>query len=293
MKKIRNRLIVLAFGLMALLYGCQKNPGTPEYQKEITIFGYLWGNKPLSSDHAIMIAYTQPVSEYYELDKALIQGASVTLTETSTGRIYTLNDSPQRSGFYFNDGLLVQPKTTYNLEVRVDGEVVTASTTVPPVLKITTDLSKDSINYVYQKNLSRQKPIYLEGESPDQIVLVDMHCNESYKDAEYIEPFQNHKYPTDQEEYDGGRDGEPRHISAMGRLKEFVSEEYPGQYVVFWYSSMIAFFGSYTMQVIALDDNYHKFIYTEHPEYNSGIHGGLGIFGSVSGEVFQFVVLKP
>lgn len=289
----KNKWIWLTLTLTSFLYGCQKNPTTPDYQKEITVFGYLYGNEKLTSEHAILIAYTQPILKYYELNQAAIRGAVVTLREADTGLIYQLKDTPEKPGFYFNDSLLVKPKTTYHLRVEVDGKVVTASTMVPPILKVTTKLRQDTINYVYPKNLSREMPIYLECESIDQIVLVDMYCNESYKNAEYITPFLDHKYPADQEEYDGGKDGEPRHITAFAKLKDFISEEYPGQYVVFWYSSMIVFYGSYTMQVLAIDDNYHKFLYTEHPEYSSGVKGGIGVFGSVCGATFQLVVQKP
>ncbi|MDI6809390.1 MAG: DUF4249 family protein [Candidatus Eisenbacteria bacterium] len=291
--RVAIKLMLVVFALALLLPGCEKNPGAPDYQKEITVFGYLWGNDTLNAERAIMIAYTQPVLARYTLENAAIRGASVTLTETSTGRVYTLNESPQRPGFYFNDSLVVQPKTTYNLEVKADGKVVRASTTVPPVLKLTTVLNPDSVNSVYQKNLSREKPILLEGESPDQIVLVDMYCNESYRDAEYTESFGGSRHPRNEEEYDGGVNGEPRHIRAMAKLGEFVSDEYPGQYVVNWYSSMIVFYGSNTMQVLAIDDNYHKFLYTEHPVYSGGVKGGLGVFGSVCGKTYQLMVLKP
>ena len=285
-------LMLIVLALVLLPSGCEKNPGAPNYQKEITVFGYLWGNDTLNAERAIMIAYTQPVLARYDLENAAIRGASVTLTETSTGHVYTLSESTQKPGFYFNDNLVVQPKTTYNLEVRADGKVVTASTTVPPILKLTTVLSPDHVNSAYQQNLSRDKPIFLEGEFPDQIVLVDVYCQEPYWNAEYTESFGGGRHPRNEEEYDGGVDGEPRHIRAMARLGELVSDDYPGQYVVNWYSSMIVFYGSNTMQVLAIDDNFHRFLYTEHPVYSGGVNGGLGVFGSVCGETYQLMILK-
>jgi len=53
---------------------------------------------------------------------------------------------------------------------------------------------------------------------------------------------------------------------------------------------MIVFRRSNTMQVLAIDDNYHNFLYTEHPEFNGGINGGIGVFGSVCGESFELIV---
>jgi hypothetical protein len=292
--KTINRLLPLILASVLLICGCDKNPAAPEYEKEISVFGYLWGNEVLTAEHAILVAYTQPILEYYDLEKAGIRNASVTITEAGTGKVYQLQDAANKPGFYYNDSLLVRPKATYQLRIEIDGKVVTASTTVPPDLEMTTILQNNSINYEYQNNLSREKPIYLECELPEQVVLVDMYCNEPYDKAEYINPFYgSHKYPGDEDEYDSGIDGEPRHIKAIGRLKDFISADYPNEYVVFWYSSMIVFYGSYTMKVMAIDDNYQKFNYKEHPELESGVQDGLGVFGSVTGKAFELSILKP
>lgn len=287
-------MILAVFALLFLCVACDENPSEPDYQKEIALFGYLRGNEPLNSANAIMIAYSQPITDYYELEKAAITGANVTLTDASNNQIYKLNDTAEKPGFYFNDSLMIRVKTTYHLRVEIDDKVVTASTTVPPALTIETELSKDSVTQAYRENLGKTKPIYIDCESTDQIVLVDMFCNELWQNAEYVSPFhENHKYPDDQEEYDSGRNGEPRHIMAFARLKDFVSAVYPDQYVIFWYSSMIVFYGSYTLQVLAIDDNYHKFLYAEHPELNSGIDGGIGVFGSLVSERYELMILKP
>lgn len=293
--KLLRKKILFAILFICLLIACDKNPSAPDYQQEITIFGYLWANETLNADHAIMMAYSQPVTSFYDNEKAAITGAKITLKDVTNNAVpYHLNDSPERPGFYFNDSLMIQPNTTYKLRVEVDGKVATATTTVPPELVASTKLSEDTINYVYRKNLGTKYPILLTCENDAQLVLVDMFCNESYDKAEYIYPFhEKHKYPDDQEEYDGGRNAEPRHIMAFAKLKDFASDDYQGQYVVFWYSSMIVFYGSNTLQVLAIDENYHKFIYSEHPEFNSGVKGGIGVLGSVYGKKYELMVLKP
>ncbi|MCI0512390.1 carboxypeptidase-like regulatory domain-containing protein [candidate division KSB1 bacterium] len=284
-------LIVLS---LVCLQGCEQNPSGPDYQKEVTIFGYLWGNEYLTAEHAILVAYTRPITEFYRLEDAGIQDAQVTLTNLNTGQVTILEDSVVRPGFYFNDRLLILPETSYRLEVRADGRLVTATTTVPANLKVTTRLRQDSVNAVYVENLSREMPVFIESSSPDQIVLVDLFCDESYTNAEYINPFnEKRKFPESQEEYDGGSNGEPRHIMGSARLKEFISPQYPGQYVIYWYSSMVVFYGAYTMQVTAIDGNYHRFLYQEHPEYSGGVQGGLGVLGSVCGATFKLKILKP
>lgn len=200
--KVKYKLSLLGIIIGTFLLGCTKNPSDPEYQKEISVFGFLWGNEKLTVDHAVLVSFSQPIMAYYDLNEAAIQNAVVTITEASGGDVYTLKNTPQKPGYYFNEELLVKPKTTYNLTVEVDGKVVTASTTVPPTMDIKTELFRsDTVNYVHHTNLGYDKPIYLDGELEDQIILVDMFCNETYEKAEYIYPFHDsHKFPEDQEE---------------------------------------------------------------------------------------------
>ena len=79
----------------------------------------------------------------------------------------------------------------------------------------------------------------------------------------------------------------------FGKYETFTSTNFPNQQVIDWYSSMLVFYGSYTMQVIAIDKNYQTYISTkEYREFESGIDGGIGIFGSVTGKTFKLNVLK-
>jgi len=292
--KINYKYIGIVFILMAIFLGCENTPNEPTYQKEIAIFGYLWGNKNLNADHAIMLAYTQPITDYYKWEKAAIHNANVTLTDLNSGKTYELYTTPERPGYYFNDSLLIKAQTPYQLRAEVAGKVVTATTTVPPVLKTTSKLRTDTTNYEYYDNISFEKPVFLECEAPDQIILVDMYCNESYQTAEYITEFYGHKKPENEDEYEEGSNGEPRHILGFGKYETFTSDNFPGQFVVDWYSSMIVFYGAYTLQILAIDDNYSDFITTqEYREYKSGIKGGIGVFGSMTGETYKLMVLKP
>lgn len=285
-------------GLILLLIGlflaCDTNPNAPVYQNEITIFGYLRGNETITTKNAILITNTQPITDFYDLKTAGIRGASVVLTDQLLSKSYQLIDVPDQPGYYYNDTVLVKPKTTYRLQVKVEGKTVTAATTVPPILQTETQLLSDTTNYVFPKNLGTQKPIYLDCEFEDQIILIDMYCNEEFYNAEIINPFrEDKKYPDDQRQYDGGQNGEPRHIVAMAKYSDLRAEMYQNQPVIYWYSAMIVYYGSNTLQVMAIDDNYHHFLYKENPEFNSGVRGGIGVFGSVTGKKFKLMVQKP
>jgi hypothetical protein len=289
--KIPNKYLLIVF-LLLLIFACGKNPNTPDYQKEIAVFGFLLGNKSMTADRAIMITYTQPIDEFYDLGQAAIQDANVTITEVNSGKVYILEDT-EKPGFYFNDSLIAKANTDYLLKVEVDNKIVTAMTTIPTDLGIQTELSTDTVDSVYHDDLSKEKPIFIACEDGEQIIVVDVYCNESWEHAEYINPFWGQEKPGDAGEY-SGEDGnsEPRHIIASAKFKDLFSSHFPGKYVIDWYASMIVFFGSYTMQVMAIDDNYYNFInINEYPELQSGINGGIGVFGSACGETFQLYIL--
>jgi hypothetical protein len=287
--KMKTAFIIIC--LLAVCLGCSKNPAKPEYQKEISVFGYLHGNQALTKDNGILITYTEPITAYYDPNQAAVRDAEVTIQDKSTGEEYPLSDSDAKPGYFFNASLVIKPETTYLLTVKTKDRTVTAETTVPFNLVQTTDLSATTVNQVNQKNLGYENPVFLQCISPDQMIYVDIFCNEPYKQAEYIYPFSDkQKYPQSQDEYDGGKNGEPRHISAFMKYSDLASADYNGQHVVFWYASMIVFLGSNTMQILAIDDNYHKFLYTEHPEFNGGVKGGIGVFGSVCGQKYELMV---
>ena len=69
-------------------------------------------------------------------------------------------------------------------------------------------------------------------------------------------------------------------------------DEKTGRWILDWYSSMIWFYGSFTIQVIALDDNYHHYVYANNKELTSGVTGGIGVFGSLTGESYKLEILR-
>lgn len=291
-----KRLFSLAVSAAVLLLaaaGCEKNPGRPDYRRELTVFGYLRGGERLTADRAIWIAYTRPITEFYEASGAALVDGDVTLADTADGAVVRLREQSGKPGYYFNDSLTVLPKHTYRLRIEADGKTITAETTVPPVLETSTTLRSDTVNVVKPENISRERPITLSCEDPDQIILVDLNCNETYSNAEYIHPFlDSRKFPENREEYDGGVNREPKHIMVFARLRNFVSPDNPGQTVIFWYSAMFVFYGSSTLEISAIDDNFHRILYKEHPELEGGINGGIGVFGSMCSATFKLLVVK-
>jgi len=280
-------------GLGLVLLACAKNPVKPLYEKEISLYGFLHGGHPLSVDRAILITWTRPITDVYDLDEAAVQNAEVEIHESETGQRYVLHHTAAQPAFYYNDSLLVQPLHHYQLIIKAEDRVVSAETTVPEMPVLSTYLARDRTNEVVATNLGYNKPIDVYCDNPNQMILVSVFCNEAFSDAEYINPFNDqHKHPESQEEYDGGRNAEPRHIRAYMRYQDLATPAYAGRHVIYWYGSMLVFYGSNTLQVLAIDDNYHRYLYEEHPELNGGVSNGIGLFGSVCGEEYTLQVLK-
>jgi hypothetical protein len=287
----RPKSILALLILIVSCLSCEKSTLQAGYDRQVAIFGYLWGGENLDEAHAILVTWTQPISDYYDPANAVIDNATVRIIHEGSGRSVTLQPSTSHPGLFFNDSLLIEYGAAYRLEVDAGETRVSARTTVPPRMGFYTPLNADTLNWVRPENLGREKPVFLECESLEQIILVDVYCNEEYYNAEYIQPFsENRKFPQSQEEYDGGRDAEPRHIRAFMMYRDLAATAFDGRHVVYWYDALIAFYGSYTLQVLAIDDNYHNYLYREHPERSGGINGGLGVFGSVSGQKYYLMV---
>lgn len=286
-----KKLILILFTAI-ILFSCDNTPNNTEYQKEVMVFGYLKGNSRVDADHAIFISNTQPLLEEYNQEEAAISGVEVLLFDSTADKNYTLTEHPVKKGFYYNDSILVQPNSTYHLTIRVDEKEITAKTTVPSDFIIETPLSESQINSVFPSTVSRQNPFIIASENPEQLIMVDVNCQEEFFNAEYIDPFGDRKYPETREEYDGGINGQPKHIFAIVPYKELEEYDESGRRIIDWYSSMIVFYGLYHVQVMAIDDNMNRYYYTENPVYNGGINGGLGVFGSYVGKLYRLQVVK-
>lgn len=277
-----------------LMTGCDESPAKPDFDPDISIFGFLWGGESLSEEHAILITYTQPPEAYYDINAAAVKDAEMTLMDVTSGTAYPLTANEDNPAYFYNSDLVIQPNTTYQLSVVTDELTATATTLVPPAITLETELNPDAVNNEFHENLGYEKPVYISCSNQNQLIMVDMYCNEEWNTAEYIYPFTEYdKNPGSREEYDGGRNAEPRHIYAIVPYNLLVAPDFEDQHTVFWYASMIVFYGSNTLQIMAIDDNYHHYLTDEHPELSGGVENGIGCFGSVCGGDYELNIKKP
>ncbi|MBN2417018.1 DUF4249 family protein [bacterium] len=289
----RYGAFVLLGMLIASFPACVEQPLDAEYEDEIAVFGFLRGETALDSAAAILITRTQPLKELYTLSEAALSGGTVTMTEVNTGLMVSLAGDSARPGLFYNESLYIRSGYTYRLQITTPDRQVSAETTVPESLRVTSALKDDSINVVSPDRLSQRVPLYLEHGDSEQLIVVDMNCRETWETAEYINPFFGRTRPGSDAEFGGGEDTPPKHITAVGRFREMGDIDPDGGCTISWYSSMIAFYGSYTLTVAAIDDNYHRYLTrTSHPEMEGGIQGGIGVFGSLSGRRYDLFVAR-
>jgi hypothetical protein len=267
----------LAPALLAalVLAGCGKNPTKPTYVSETVLFGYLYVGETVDSTNALWLGETRPVDAYYDSTRAAVSGALVLLQAEGAPLPDTLR--MVAPGRYANPAVVVAPHTRYHLTVLAGAAALTASTTTPGSLTMSAE-PQILPGVMPWSAIAGTYPMIVDGPDPEQLMLVDVYCMESYTNAEYVNPFANQSTPKDYKEY-GGDNGEPRHIATYFRLKD-LGPRAAGGYRLGFYGDMMAFYGEYTVGLFAIDDNYYQYLYRDHPERHGGVNGGIGVFAS-------------
>jgi len=275
------RTVVLAdavAGLVAAfaLAGCSGDTAGPATADEVAVFGYLYVGEPVTAANAIRVSRVQAIDEVYDPEAAAISDAIVTLTRD--GGVAEVLE-PVGAGAYADSALVIEPRSTYRLRVEIPGgRVVEASTTTPPAITITGG-PPEAPATVRHEVLQADYPVFVGCDDPKQILLTDVYCREEWQDAVFIYPIGPEDTPQDYEEY-GGDNDEPRHIFAYYEAEDVVQEG--GLYKVDFYGAMMAFYGRYDVHVSAIDTNAYNWLYRDLPQENSGIVGGIGVFGSAT-----------
>lgn len=279
-----------------LLTACSGDTTGPESKDEIAVFGYLFVGETVHNGNAIYITRTEPVDRVYDDRAAAVTNALVTLRREGQERPDTL--SMPDPGRYANPEIMIGSGETYHLTVAIPGRpVITATTMTPDSFAVLSEPVVDPDTMVHS-TIADKYPIVLTCPNEEQIFLVDVYCNELWENARYVIRFGNHEGPEDYAEY-GGASGEPRHIFAYFRIKDIEHGDpdgpegpLPVAYRVTWYGDMMVFYGSQTVGVFAIDENYYNYLYREHPELNGGVNGGIGVFASACRKQYKVIAVE-
>jgi hypothetical protein len=280
---LRNGLLAAVAGGLAAA-GCGGDTSGPPTADEIVVFGYLYVGEPLDASRAIRVSRVQPIDDVYDPETAAVDGALVTLS-VDGGVEESLE--PVAPGAYADSTIVIRPRSTYRLRVEIPGDrVVTASTTTPPAISVTGG-PPETPESVRHETLQDEYPVFVACDEPRQVLLTDVYCREEWQDAVFIYPIGPEDGPADYDEY-GGDNDEPRHIFAYFEADDVIQEA--GLYRIDFYGAMMAFYGEYDVLVSAIDANTYAWLYRDRPEENSGVQGGLGVFGSASRRAWRVTV---
>ena len=281
-RRVAGELLAL-LGLTVLI-GCAGDTTGPETRKEITVFGYLFVGEAVTEQNAIRVAEIRPVAEFYDPAEAVVSNALVTLRKHGAAPD-TL--TMVRPGYYAAPDLVIEPETAYDLGILIPGRAPISSTTTTPVAFTTRRDPRVLPGTMRIDAIPDSFAMVLSCRNPDQMLLLDVFCEEDWRTATYINPTGSRDHPADYAEF-GGDHGEPRHITAYFQLKNLPMEG--DDHKLGYYEALMVFYGRYTVTCLAMNDNYYRYLYRDHPEESGGIVGGLGVFGSACRKQYRVEV---
>ncbi len=283
-KNSRRALMITAALPFLVLAGCSGDTTGPETRREVAVFGYLFTGETVSEGNAIHVSETRPINESYDPAEAAIDDAVVILQKSGEAPDTLAHVGP---GAYADPDLVIAPRTTYDLRVEIPGHETVSATTTTPSGFVAHREPRVLPGTMRLPAIPDSFAIAIACDDPDQMLLLDVYCEENWRDAVYVNQVGDRRRPSDYEEY-GRANGEPRHISAYFRLENLKKEG--EDRVIDFYDAMMVFYGRYTVTCLAMDDNYYNHLYRDHPEENGGIRGGIGVFGSACRKQYRVEV---
>jgi hypothetical protein len=288
MKKIFSLSLFLA---ALLLIGCGDAAPT-EYIPQYVVQGYLIVGEPVRN---IVVTSSQSVTDTFRYSRGAVADAEVRITVN--GRTLNLQYRADSNGvgeyFYPDTTEIVQPKTTYALEVRLkSGTVMTGQTTTPSQIAWVRP-PHDTVQYPHEDSLNVELPdsmklIWTAADGVEEYPI-SSRCLDTVEYGKYLGAETTEKNARIDREFDKN-DPHYKDISRWGFLQ---GTSTPISWAAFkWY-------GLHEITVWAPDGNFLKwFKFTQfgaNQEYNSlmgSIKGGIGVFGSASVVRKNVFVLK-
>ncbi|MBN1327632.1 MAG: DUF4249 family protein [Candidatus Cloacimonetes bacterium] len=297
-----------------LLSGCEQLTSTRRFTEDhyYVVTGKLYENLPVTPERAIFIGKTIP-AEGGNLMEMLISDAAVQITDLQSNVVYPLefvneiNGNSLNIGYYdASETLVPQAQKQYRLEaVFYDNltesiDSLWAVTTVPQPIEIEIDslvFTADTTltgwpELVYETaNLEHPLTIKAEDGSQQQLYFL-FYCLENWQNARYINPFADHDYPDDEEEYEDPTYGYPRKIEYFNLYMPELDPEDGLYYIIDRsYKGNFIFYGRYSVTIYNIDDNFYQYLYRPEGYNFGGINNGIGYFGAVSGNtIFTRVI---
>ncbi|MCF7918526.1 MAG: DUF4249 family protein [Candidatus Cloacimonetes bacterium] len=301
---MKNMFLLLA-GVL-ILGSCSENTSGMRYETgNYYVSCLLKAGAFIDGENSVKVGKTQDI-ENAQWDMLADSTAQVKIKEISPNSTVTgevlLTWKEELRAYIDADGVMpINEKNTYELEVVTkNGQIITASTTVPQAIEVLGD-SQYSEEPVWAFEVIDDEWLELEletadAEHPVQIRTLDdeefnlyteFWCLEDVENAEYTFPEGDNDYPADNEEYMGDTHQYPR------RLRNFFMFQ-PENGIVNYnsYQADLKFYGRFRMKVYSIDENYLSYLYKADGYEHGGIEGGIGVFGSCCGRELYTRVVK-
>ncbi|MCF7918330.1 MAG: DUF4249 domain-containing protein [Candidatus Cloacimonetes bacterium] len=303
--------IIILTAIILLLSGCELT-APQRYEKEsLVVSGYLIAGKTVSIQHPIFVGRTIS-ADGGTMDDILITNAEVKLMKLDINHVaqdtFALSFAIDIDNLLFgyqSEEVTIEPATTYRIEVHaiLDSQDVFAwaETTVPETVEINIDYNglatpeygfadefSPDLPAIPYDNVNNDFPIYFALNS-DAILYTsyNFYCLEEFSTSlEYTIPFMNftHLEEEDEEAYYSVMSNNLREVNMSWRYEPGQDDEGNWYRLDDFYAIGFSYYGQYRLTIYIVDQNYYTYHYHSESYLHGGIHGGIGYFGSVTGE---------
>ena len=119
--------------LSIMMLSCEFDDTVATYEDKLVVFCNLSAKLPLgTSGDTCYISISSAIEDKVNLEDLYIENAEVTITRSSTNKVYSVLPVPNRRGRYLTaDSIIFQPGETYVLNAAYGEFEVSAETTIP------------------------------------------------------------------------------------------------------------------------------------------------------------------
>ncbi len=308
-----KNIIIIAF---AFLLSCETTSDLRNTESEYFVSALLVANEWIGESQFIFVGRTVSSDGSY-LSEMVAEDVEVFIAEEDGEEFQLINTAELMSQLAPEEGAeidttffkmafmdssfsptIIKENTKYNLRIVIaDTDTIRATTTTPAIVDIVQNEfivfdSTQTFPEVYFDDLDDLAPIKINTHQNDETTRVKFrfYCLEEFSDSlEFA--YLDFPAPEDEDDYENPLDGSPRKIEYF---YEYTPTLEGDEYFITerGYQSTIVFLGRYEINARIIDENYYKYLYKPEGYRFGGIVGGIGYFGSVSGESFYTKVIK-
>jgi len=299
--------------VIILITACDLTSPERFERDELVIAGYLQAGKPVSIDNPIFIGKTVS-TEGGNFEDVFIDSAFVTIENIDEVITDTLQFgfSEFKIGYY-NDDLVIKAGNTYKImvETEIDSMLIYAYafTTVPDSIYLDLDYN-DLVTVEYgfadeydeilpqipYDEIEDNFPVYSRYDDGSVVyTYYNYYCLEEFStDLEFTEPIMGYEHleEDDEESYNSPLSRNMRESSMIWRYQPLQDDEGNWYLLEETYDGGFSYYGRYRLTIYSVDQNFYTYKYHSESHLYGGIVGGIGYFGSVSGEDFYTKVTK-